>query len=148
MHRPIRKQTDNKFEAYSARTALSFEGERDLVRQELGASTDINVMMKKFGVGSFQRERPRFETTDYSVDRQAALESWRSARAAWEQLPKALRSKYSTTAKMLEGLASGQLEADLEKYELDRLERGQKPAAKEAAAPAAAVATSGGDKPS
>lgn len=110
MHRPIRSQTDSLGDAESLRTQKVNDGE-DMARQEFKDESDINVLIRKFGVSSFA-PRPELSLrpdTDYDLDLQSALHAVADAKAAWFGMPADVRKAYPTWQSLLVGLDSGEI---------------------------------------
>lgn len=114
MHRPIRKQTDDLFEEYSASTVINCTAEEDKTRQEFAAETNINLTLARFGVGAQPQRQTTFGEVDYGLDLQQAFASVDAARRVHAKIPDSMREKYPTWQALLNGMASGQLARDLE----------------------------------
>lgn len=117
--RDNRGQNDGLQDAYSADAVINYTDPdnnpdtRSLTRQEFKAEADINNILKKFGVDSFNNQ-PILDSMDYDTNLHQAMELLAAANALHRDLPEQLRAKYPTRAAIIEGLDSGQFITDLE----------------------------------
>lgn len=115
----VRTQSDTLGDTMSRESALDCSTDRDMTRQEFKEETDINVLLKKFGLN--QQSRPLiYGEYDYTVDYQQALQSVEEARRAYMRMPQEIRDKYPNTKSMLDGMATGALAKDLEDLSLTK----------------------------
>lgn len=110
MHPATRKQTDNHDKA-SRDSGISFVGTEDRTRQEFRDEADLNILLKRFGVGNNQRPLT-FGEVDYTIDFQQALSAINDARDAWRKLPPAVRDRYPTWRDLLNATESGSLDLE------------------------------------
>lgn len=109
----VRRQSDDKQDLYSDMTALDCSHDKDVTRQEDKDSTDVNVILSRFGVPGTRR-RPLTHEVDFDLDLQTALAAVTTAKAMMGRLPKALQEKYHSWQQLLNAAASGQLQEDLD----------------------------------
>lgn len=112
----LRSQADDLFDIYSLEHSLdcAIEGNVDVARQELKDETDINLMLKKFGVFAPSRSVAQWGIEiDYNMDLQQALEAVTAAKRAWGQMTPELKAAYPTWQSLLNGLDSGEFKLDL-----------------------------------
>lgn len=107
-----RKQNDDLQDEYSDLTALSFEGEESLTRQEFADEADLNILLARFGVGQV-RPMEYGKEVDYSVDLQSALGALDAARAAAWSIPEELKDRYRNWQDVLNAAETGQYQQDL-----------------------------------
>lgn len=86
---------------------LVFEN-KDVARQEFGQEADINYMLSKFNITP-QRGAPTYGEWDDTIDLQQALASVAEARAAYADLPEALREKFKSMEEILTAYSNGSL---------------------------------------
>lgn len=111
-----RTQNDGREDEVSLDSALHFgdeEESRSFTRQEDRDSTDINLLLLRFGVLPPQRAGEFGRTVDYSLDLQMALNAIEEAQGANLNVPPELRDKYPTWREVLNGAESGEYERDL-----------------------------------
>lgn len=111
MHRAIRTQVDDAFDAYSEQVVVDTSSLDDLARQEQKDETDINVLMARFGVAAFA-QRPELSTgadVDYDLDLQQALGAIAQAKDAWFGMPEDIRRKFPSWQSLLSALESGEI---------------------------------------
>lgn len=119
-----RTQADGLGDKFSREAAIDCSADKDMTRQEFKEETDINVLLKKFGLN--QQSRPLiYGEFDYTIDYQQALQSVDDARKAHARMPAEIREKYPTTNTMLEGMASGALAKDLEDLSMTKQQAAQ-----------------------
>lgn len=113
--RPTRKQSDLDFDERSraARTTITpepqFKG-----RQEFKAESNINNILRNFGVGPANAP-PQYGETDLTLDLQQSLHAIHDARQAYADLPKDVHEKYPTWDAFSRAIISGQIIPELEK---------------------------------
>lgn len=118
-HVSVRTQVDGLGDIYSKTSALDCSADRDMTRQEFREESDINVLLKKFGLN--QQSRPLvYGEFDYTIDYQQALTSLEAAGRAHARMPAEVREKYPTTRAMLDGMASGELAKELENLSITK----------------------------
>lgn len=107
-----RTQVDGKQDEYSERGAAKLSAEisamEDTTRQEFKAETDVNTIVKKFGLQS-HREVPQYLETDFGMDLQEAIRIQEETAAAFRRLPKDLQRDYPSWEKVLEAIAKGEI---------------------------------------
>lgn len=90
-------------------------GDKSRTRQEKGEETNINHIMKTFGVNTPQRQGIYGQTIDYNMDLAAASGIVSEALEAYQRLPEKLKARYRTLEEFRKGLDSGQIKsADLQ----------------------------------
>lgn len=113
MRKNLRRQDDNMGDAYTTLTGLTCTG-KDMARQEGKDEADINILLKKFGVGVPQKAQPVFGVTDYTIDLQTGIEAARQATAAWANVPRNIRHTYRNWQNVITAIDRGDLKvADL-----------------------------------
>lgn len=113
-----RTQIDGRQNEFSAAAALdcAVDGNVDTARQEHLAETDINRLMKRYGVGSplaGAAGPPQYTTTDYDIDLQQAMGAISIAQRTWNRLPASLKEHYPDWQSLLNGVYTGSLKIDL-----------------------------------
>lgn len=119
MQRPTRTQADGDQEHYSLLTALDCSTHPAITRQEFRDETDVNNILARYGVDGLRRPI-QYSEVDYDMDLQQSLEAIREAERAVNRLPEALRTKYTTWERLLDGAFSGEFKQDLATYEADQ----------------------------
>lgn len=104
----VRTQNDGRGDEYSRLTGHNFPRQHDTARQEFKADADVNLLLKKFGVGQV-RGPGEYRTIDYGVDLQTALAAVDAAKRAHATLPADVRGQYPTWQSMLAAAESGEL---------------------------------------
>jgi len=117
MHPPTKDQTDIGVDnpttdaSHGAIIELS-NGEirenKDTARQEFAKEADINNMLSKFGITP-ERGAPTFGEWDDTLDLQQAIASVTEARAAYADLPEALRNRFNSMEELLAAYNNGAL---------------------------------------
>lgn len=125
---PVRAQGDLLNDEASEAAGLTTAADDDefAARQEDKDETDINVMLRRFGVeGVVRSQRPAtYGEVDYTIDLQSALHSVQEARTMFDRLPPELKKKYGTWQNVLNAAESGELQADVDQgKELERAAR-------------------------
>lgn len=108
-----RTQNDGRGDEISQTSAIDFTGTESLTRQEDRDSTDINLMLSRFGVLPPPRAASYGLEVDYSLDLQQALTALQEAEEATLNVPQELRDKYGDWRTLMAGVQSGQYEYDL-----------------------------------
>ena len=116
MHPPTKDQTDidkdNPTVDASDGAIIEHEdfiGEnKDVARQEFGQEADINYMLSKFNIVP-QRGAPQYGEWDDTLDLQQAISSVAEAKAAYADLPEALKNKFSSMEELLKAYHNGSL---------------------------------------
>lgn len=126
-----RLQSDDDQQKYSLAGGLSCAGSKDMTRQEQRPDSDIETMMKRFGLGTapVPERTPRYGTWDESIDLQSAYTALDNVRRGYKKLPAEVKREFPTPLIFVNAIASGELAHYLAK---------EKTAA-EAAAPAGAA---------
>lgn len=110
MRPAIRTPIDEKNEEYSDNTALLCEDEHR-TRQEFKDESDINNILRNFGLDKFRRERPLFTEVDYTIDLQTAHNATREVAEAHSRLPEKIRKQYPTPASLFAAIERGEVTA-------------------------------------
>ncbi|QCQ85140.1 internal scaffolding protein [Blackfly microvirus SF02] len=113
MNPALRSQADDLGDAYSNITALTFQGEESLTRQEFAEETDINYILRRHGA-SEQRIANYGGEVDYNLDLQQALSARDAATRANIQVPEEIRHKYPDWVSVLRGADNGEYQRDLQ----------------------------------
>lgn len=114
MIKSIRTQSDDKGDKFSQEAALSFEGSKDVTRQEYKAETDIRTILAKFGVpNNGAQPAPDLTHTNYDIDLQEAYRLRDENMRLLHRLPPEIRNKYKTAAELIAAIDNGQLEQDI-----------------------------------
>lgn len=108
MQRATRTQVDEQQEYYSELTALDCSNSADMARQEFKKETDINDLMRRFGLSTPTRP-PEYSDVDWNIDLQSALAAIADSKRAWYTLPDNLRQKYPNWRDLLNALEKGEL---------------------------------------
>lgn len=110
-----RTQADGQQAFYSDMAGIDFTGTTDMTRQEGKTEADINVLMKRFAAtGQIELKRdPKYQMIDYTIDLQTGLDAIAQAKQFQEALPEPLRAKYKTWRSVLQGIATGELEKNI-----------------------------------
>ncbi len=108
MFPPIRSQSDLDQDEYSRDTGVDFDPSEDMARQEGAAESDINVLMERFGVQSFQRPVV-FQDVDYDLDLMQVYQADREMRDAWERLPAELQGAYRGWPELFTAVEAGEV---------------------------------------
>lgn len=116
MQHAIRFQDDERGDEYDAASKINFDPSKDRARQEFAKETDINAMLKSFGIPGQQRQ-PAYGEVDFSIDLQQALAAIEDAKRAWRRMPDDIREKYPSWQSMLNAANSGELELELKEAE-------------------------------
>lgn len=110
----IRRQSDNKGDAYSDATAVDFsdsDTNPNRTRPEHAKDVKIENIISKFGGHAFTMPSPQARNEiDYTIELQSALNSIATAKQAHAQLPEDLRKTYPTWQALLTALDGGNLE--------------------------------------
>lgn len=107
-----RKQGDGKGDQYSAATARDFTGTIDLTRQEDEPDSNINNILKRFGVTGHLPNARNVQwgaILDESLDLQTALNSVRAVQEGYKNLPADLRKEYPTWQSLWQGILKGEI---------------------------------------
>lgn len=104
-----RKQGDGKQRAYSEAAAID-TGTEDLARQEFRDETDINTILKRFGVTGLPARVPVFGEQDFDMDLQNALHAIDEAQDAWERAHPKVKERYPTWQQLLNAAQAGRLD--------------------------------------
>lgn len=107
MHPPVKDQTDIGADEPTI-DASDRPGNRDTARQEFAKEADINYMLSRFGITP-QRGAPTYGEWDDSLDLQQAIASVQEARAAYRDLPDALKKKFNSMEELLAAYHNGSL---------------------------------------
>lgn len=111
-----RTQVDGRQDELSEATGTVPKGPKeveDVARQEFRDEADINVLLKRYGVGNGPPLRdPIYGEVDYDMDLQGAYTAVRTAREAFQRLPEAVRQVYPTWEQVLAGIGAGKVTVD------------------------------------
>lgn len=116
----LRHQADGRQEQISRKAAIDFTHDPGDVRQEYKDEADVKTILRRFGVGNVPQKPITYDTADFDMDLQQAMQAVDSARDMHSRLPQALRDKYPTWQSVLNGLYNGQFRIDLENTEVER----------------------------
>lgn len=100
---------DKRFAAMKAAgefdAVIACDPAEDKARQEFKEDSDINVQMRRYGVGH------AFEvgSVDYDLDLQASIEAVNAAHDAWRRLPANVRDKWPSWDALQAAAESGEL---------------------------------------
>lgn len=120
MPKALRTQYDDLQDDYSLLGGLDCSDSKDMARQEFKDESDVNMILARFGVDSFQAKQPLFGETDYDIDLQQALAAIKTAKEVHHGLPPELRKIYPTWRSMLNGANTGDLKKDMDRLDLKR----------------------------
>lgn len=84
-----------------------------ITRQEYLADSDINTLIKRFGVDGHARQ-PLFGVLDFDRGLQQAFDDIHNANKLFNSLPAELQPKYRSLADVMAGLADGTFTKDIE----------------------------------
>lgn len=97
-------------EHYGQLAMLDCSGSEDRARQEFKTETDVNYILRRFGVEGNAPQRPlQYGEGDYTLDLQQAYDVVDQTKAAWHKLSPSARTKMPTWRHMLEAMASGRI---------------------------------------
>lgn len=104
-----RTQWDQRQLEFSLASAMDYTNSEDMTRQEFKEETDINTILKKFGVGQGPQLLPiQNGEVDYDVGFQDAFLVAQDAQRAWNRMSPDLRAKYPTWQLLLDAVAKGE----------------------------------------
>lgn len=103
-----RTQIDGRQEEYSFLTGLDCSDLPDMTRQEGKEDADINVLLRKFGVGIPQRQIV-YGSADFDMDLQQAYAAIEEVKGAWFLMPEEIRTKYKDWPTLMVALDAGEL---------------------------------------
>lgn len=107
-----------QLEPPAERERLAFVGglvcppEEDRTRQEFREDTDINILLKRYGVGALNRTPTEFSDRDYDVSLHDAMIASQAADAAYNALDPDVRRAYPTWAHFVQAVESGLFNTD------------------------------------
>lgn len=104
-----RSQGDEDFNDRSLMGAVMCNAKEDRCRQEEVADTDINKILRHFGLGAPMRPGAQFGEVDYDLDLQTALEAISEAKRAYRLLPDQLRREYPNVISLLAAMERGEV---------------------------------------
>lgn len=111
--KPMSKKTEERRARLRNRTALVSKS-KSRTRQESGPDTNINNILRRFGMQAPQRQGIYGQTVDYNVDLATARSYVSEALDAYMMLPDTLRARYRTLDEFRRGVESGAIKpADL-----------------------------------
>lgn len=105
-----RTQFDGLGDQVSSATAIDFTGVVDMTRQEFQAETDVNYILRRYGVPA--SPAGEFGEQFQGIDLQEAIKLRRQLDDAWSRLPEPLRREYGNWAQVIQAADQGQLSAD------------------------------------
>lgn len=112
--KPLRRQGDELQDEASKEAETTIRG-KDPTRQEFKSETDVNTILKKFGVGALTNSKPSDgQIIDYTLNLQDAFETVAQIREAHGNLPEALQAKYPTWQHMMRAAHSGELQKEFD----------------------------------
>jgi len=115
--KPERKQGDGKQDDYSEISGLDCSQDKDLARQEFKDEADINILLRRFGVGTPSRVPQFGGEYDFDIDLQKAKNAIAETQRAYNALPPNLKEKYKDWQTLLNAIQSGQLRIDMRQYQ-------------------------------
>lgn len=86
---------------------------RDNTRQEFKDETDINVILKKFGLDKFANRQMTYGDYNFDLDLQTSLNAIKAAKRVHKKLSPDLQRKYPTMVDVIEAIENGQLREEL-----------------------------------
>lgn len=105
-----RTQIDGLQDQYSLASGIACDEAEDVTRQEFADEADVNVILRRFGVGNLPPMQPlTFGEVDYDLDLQGAYAAVRDATLAHQNLPEAIRANYPTWEDVYAGMERGEL---------------------------------------
>lgn len=114
----IRTQADDLGDDYAIATTIDCTAAEDMTRQEFKDEADVNVVLRKFGIGALTTMRhPMFGNYDENIQFQDMMASIEPARRAYDDLPLELRQRYPTLATFLTALEERRITIDIEPEE-------------------------------
>lgn len=102
-----RAQTDDNFEQVSVDTAIHFDPDEDVCRQEFRDDCDILKILSRFG-GIPPMNPPQFGDNNFDVDLLTAYSAIQNAETAFTMLPEHIRKAYPDWYSLAAALASGE----------------------------------------
>lgn len=113
MHPSIYSQADDPSDRdkVSQDSGITFDPSEDTTRQEFAEEADINVLLKRYGVGAFSGQTPVYGEVDFSEDLTLARIALNDARAAIEQLPDEVLRAHGGVDGAWRAFLEGRLEA-------------------------------------
>lgn len=109
MHPAIRTQSDGAQELYSDQAVLNCSESRDMARQEFKAESDINEILKKFGLTNPLRQ-VTYGEVDFDLDLQQAFAAIAAAKQAYREIPDELKAVVPSWQALLNGIESGAIQ--------------------------------------
>lgn len=108
--KPLRRHGDGLADIASKEAAISFDPTLDKTRQEFKDETDINVILKRFGIGAVPGHRPVYGEVDHTLDLQGAFEARDAAIRMHQRLPAELQDQFPTWREVIAAAENGELE--------------------------------------
>lgn len=112
MRPALRTQADNLQDFYSLEAAQLLDEEphgEDRTRQELKIDTDVNDMLRRFGVNVPQKTPVFGKEVNFDLDLQQALGAIDQAKEAYKTMPNDLQRRYPTWQRFLNAIERGDL---------------------------------------
>lgn len=109
MHPAIRFQDSflETLEADSLASSLVCTEAEDRARQEFAKDSDINLLLKRFGLNLPVRH-PEYGEVDFDLDLQGAYRAVAEAREGFARLPAHLRERYPSWEALMAAVANGE----------------------------------------
>lgn len=108
MHKAIRHQADDMGDVYSDGTAQDFSA-GDTTRQEFKDDADINILLRRYGVGPQPQKQVTYGDIDTDGNLQDAYNAMDAARQAYHGMPREVRERYGNWMAMLGAIERGEL---------------------------------------
>lgn len=107
----LRTQYDGRQLGFSTAGGIDCSGDRMITRQEQRDDADIEMMMKRFGLGAAPAPQrvPRFDTWDESIDLHSAYVALDNVTKGYKKLPREVRKEFPTPLIFVNAIASGEL---------------------------------------
>lgn len=115
-------ESEDEREMWGDRTAVQIT-DAPITRQEFKQETDVNHILKKFGVGGLPMKNTVYGEQNFDLDLQGAMEVTRDAQQLFDKLDPKVKELFPDWKAMLNGMASGELPAyiaQLQQEERDR----------------------------
>lgn len=107
MRPSIRRQSDGLNDVVSLQAGIAFDPEEDVTRQEFGEEADVNVLLRRYGVGAMPPLT--YGEVNWDLDLQAAQLTIRDAREGLERLPLQVLEANGGLDTILRGVLDGTL---------------------------------------
>lgn len=115
MRAAIRTQVDDRQSEFSLETGKVFPVSEDRTKQDFKDESDVNVVLRNFGVQSLRLRPTAPIEVDWSVDLQAAYGRVLEAKARYHEMPEQIRSLYPTWEQFADAMRKGELSIEVGK---------------------------------